>query len=230
MRRSCARCSRDRFDVDAIAAEAGENATPVIPLVRELRERVGEEYADAVHFGATSQDIVDTAAMLVAQRALAAILTDTRTATPPPHSLPLRTAAPRSSGARCCSRRFRPRSGWSRPVGSSGSTARLANSSMYATRVLAVQMGGPVGSRPPQVAARAADPRTRRAGAAVAHRRTRVAQLAAGLGTLAGAASKAARDVSLLAQTEVGELHEGGAGAADPRRWRTSATRWRPCR
>ena len=29
------------FDVDAIAAEAGEHATPVVPLVRELRERVG---------------------------------------------------------------------------------------------------------------------------------------------------------------------------------------------
>ncbi len=64
--------------MSAIAAEAGENATPVIPLVDELRgaRRSLRSSSDAVHFGATSQDIVDTAAMLVAQRALEPTLTD----------------------------------------------------------------------------------------------------------------------------------------------------------
>src|SRR5207248_2617176 len=43
--------------------------------------------------------------------------------------------------------------------------------------------------------------------------RTRVAELAGALGEAAGAAGKAARDVILLAQTEVGEVREGGGGA-----------------
>ena len=68
------------LDVRAITADAGEHATPVIALVRALRERVGEEHAAAVHLGATSQDIVDTAAMLVAKRALEPILADVRAA------------------------------------------------------------------------------------------------------------------------------------------------------
>ena len=41
--------------------------------MRALREVVGGEAADYVHFGATSQDIVDSAAMLVARRALGLI-------------------------------------------------------------------------------------------------------------------------------------------------------------
>lgn len=42
--------------------------------------------------------------------------------------------------------------------------------------------------------------------------RTRIAQLAAGLGGLTGALAKIARDVTLMAQSEVGELREGGEG------------------
>jgi 3-carboxy-cis,cis-muconate cycloisomerase len=79
--------------------------------------------------------------------------------------------------------------------------------------VLAVQMGGPVGSRPPQVASRVA--RTLGLAEPVLpwHTdRTRVVQLASALGALAGAAAKIARDVSLLAQTEVAEAREGVEG------------------
>ena len=45
------------------------SGNPAEPLVRALRARIGEPHAGAVHLGATSQDIVDSAAMLVAQRA-----------------------------------------------------------------------------------------------------------------------------------------------------------------
>ena len=50
----------------ARAASAGGN--PVIPLVAELREAVGPEAAAWVHHGATSQDILDTALMLLAEQ------------------------------------------------------------------------------------------------------------------------------------------------------------------
>src|SRR6185312_16489733 len=54
-----------------LAARAAGN--PVVPLVARLRDAVGE-HGDAVHFGATSQDVLDSAAMLVARRALGPVL------------------------------------------------------------------------------------------------------------------------------------------------------------
>src|SRR5206468_7963341 len=69
-----------RVDAGAIARDGADHAQPVVALVRSLREAVGTDLADDVHRGATSQDIVDTAAMLVARRALAPILDDARAA------------------------------------------------------------------------------------------------------------------------------------------------------
>lgn len=64
------------FDVRELAEAARRGGNPVIPLVAALRAAVGAEHADAVHRGATSQDIMDTATMLVADRARAVILGD----------------------------------------------------------------------------------------------------------------------------------------------------------
>jgi len=61
-------CDASLYDIAALAAEGRAAANPVEPLVRALRER-----APAAHRGATSQDILDTAAMLVAKRAAAVI-------------------------------------------------------------------------------------------------------------------------------------------------------------
>jgi 3-carboxy-cis,cis-muconate cycloisomerase len=76
---------------------------------------------------------------------------------------------------------------------------------------LAVQMGGPVGARAPAIAARVA------AELGLAEPvipwqaiRVRPAELAEALGTHAGVLGKVARDVTLLAQQEVGEVSEGG--------------------
>ena len=48
----------------------------MIPLVAALRDAVGPAVAPYVHWGATSQDILDTAAMLVTHRALVPLLDD----------------------------------------------------------------------------------------------------------------------------------------------------------
>ncbi|MGW0312256.1 class-II fumarase/aspartase family protein [Streptomyces flavidovirens] len=71
----------DRFDVRDLALRARSGGNPVIPLVAGLTAAVGPEAAPYVHRGATSQDIVDTAMMLVATRTLPLITADlTRTA------------------------------------------------------------------------------------------------------------------------------------------------------
>ncbi|MFF7249586.1 3-carboxy-cis,cis-muconate cycloisomerase [Embleya sp. NPDC008237] len=71
--------SRARFDVLDLARRARGAGNPVVPLVRELTAAVralDPAAAEHVHLGATSQDVVDSAAMLVAARALDATLPD----------------------------------------------------------------------------------------------------------------------------------------------------------
>src|ERR687896_91531 len=59
------------LDVAELGREAAEHASPVVPLARRFEE---------THAGATSQDILDTAMMLVAKRALEPLLADARAA------------------------------------------------------------------------------------------------------------------------------------------------------
>ena len=71
-----AACDAARFDPELLAEEGRAAGNPAEPLVRALAGTVGDEASRWVHRGATSQDVVDTAAMLVAQRALALVLAD----------------------------------------------------------------------------------------------------------------------------------------------------------
>ena len=61
-------CHVDRLDADAVFAAAELGGNPVIPLVPILKQLAGPDAAELVHRGATSQDIFDTAAMLVVRR------------------------------------------------------------------------------------------------------------------------------------------------------------------
>ncbi|MFI7543986.1 lyase family protein [Actinoplanes sp. NPDC049599] len=71
-----AACARLDVDPGELGAEAAGTGNPVVPLIRRLRAALPEPVAPLVHRGATSQDIMDTAAMLVAHRALAPLLAD----------------------------------------------------------------------------------------------------------------------------------------------------------
>jgi len=66
----------ENFDLRQIALDAREGGNPVIPLAAALRAALPEKHAASVHRGATSQDIFDTATMLVADRARVVILAD----------------------------------------------------------------------------------------------------------------------------------------------------------
>ncbi len=213
-----AACRADRFDLAALAGAAAQHASPVVPLVRALRESVGDELAGAVHLGATSQDILDTAAMLVARRALHPVLIDAGAAaaacvpiaeahrlTPMAGRTLLAQALPTSFGLRAA--------GWL--VGIDEARTRLA---AIRDGELAVQMGGPVGSRSPVIAAHVAAELGLAEPTLHWHTiRTRIAALAGALGALAGVLAKVARDVTLLAEDEIGEVREGadaGRGAS----------------
>jgi 3-carboxy-cis,cis-muconate cycloisomerase len=203
----------EAIDLAELQRSLVENATPVIGLVAALRNELSPQARDHVHAGATSQDIVDTALMLLAHRALGPLLADTRAAadaaarlavehrdTPMIARTLLQQALPTTFGLRAA--------GWTQ--GLDAACARLREVRDHG---LPVQMGGPVGARDPAVASAIAaelglaDPVL--AWGAI---RVPVAALAAALGVLAGAQSKIARDVTLLSQTEVAELAEGGSG------------------
>src|SRR5262250_2719557 len=67
----------DRYDFGAIAADAANDGNLAIPLVRRLTQTVEALDRDAaryVHWGATSQDIIDTGLVLQLQRAVPPIL------------------------------------------------------------------------------------------------------------------------------------------------------------
>ncbi|MGB9182744.1 MAG: lyase family protein [Solirubrobacteraceae bacterium] len=206
-----AACLPERFDARAIGVEAARHATPVVPLVRALREAVGEPHAAAVHLGATSQDILDTALMLVARRALAPILTDARAAADGAAALAQAHRGTAMLGRTLLQPALEVPFGLRAAGWLSGLDAAAARLDQVRRQELAVQMGGPVGAREPAIADRVAA----ELGLAApvlpwAAIRVRPAILAAALGTLTGVAAKIARDVTLLAQQEVGEVAEGG--------------------
>jgi len=64
------------FDPGALGRQAALPGNPVPGLVAALRKAVPPDAADTVHRGATSQDIIDTAAMLLARAALEQMAAD----------------------------------------------------------------------------------------------------------------------------------------------------------
>jgi 3-carboxy-cis,cis-muconate cycloisomerase len=194
--------SAAEFDIARLGREGAEHASPVVPLAERFRQS---------HEGATSQDILDTAMMLVAKRALrpllddalgaaaaAAALAERHRATPVMARTLLQDAVPTSFGLEAA--------GWMTAIDEACRELR--------DLPLAVQMGGPVGHRDPAVAAEAA----RRLGLEEPvipwHTdRVRPARLASALALLAGALSKVARDVTLTPELREGVPGRGGSSA-----------------
>ena len=209
-------CRAEWFDVAAIGAEAANVGNPAEPLVRALRVRVGGAAADDVHRGATSQDIVDSAAMLVTRRVLEPVLGDlggtadaaARLASEHRDTVMIgrtlmQQAVPVTFGLKAA--------GWL--VALDESIARLRDVR------LAAQLGGAAGTLAalgdagPAVLGRFARELGLDEPVVPWHTdRTRIAELAGALGEACGAVAKVAGDIVLLAQTEVGEVREGVEG------------------
>ncbi|MFF7122878.1 3-carboxy-cis,cis-muconate cycloisomerase [Streptomyces sp. NPDC008240] len=212
------------FGIRSLAARTPAGGNPVIPLVADLTAAVGEEYGPYVHRGATSQDIMDTATMLVAVRTLGPVLADLgRTeralaglaaehrGTPLPGRTLTQHAVPTTFGLKAA--------GWrSLVLDARDRLTRVRDS-------LPAQLGGAAGTLAAFQAygAQDADALTRayarEAGLAAPalpwHTlRTPVADLAGCLAFTAGALGKLAVDVLTLSRTEVGEVSEGSGGSS----------------
>lgn len=213
-----ASCREELFDVTALYREAKLAGTPAIPLVRVLTAHVGGEAGKFVHWGATSQDTIDTALMLEMRDGLDLLINEllevcaTCAALAERHRRTLMTgrtllqhAVPITFGLKAARwlallvrqvqalRERRERALSAQLGGAAGTLASLGNQGLQVIHLLAEELGLPAPELPWHT------------------ERDRVADIAASLGVVAGALAKMAGDVILLAQTEVGEVSEGAA-------------------
>jgi 3-carboxy-cis,cis-muconate cycloisomerase len=199
------------FDVAALAEEGRAAGNPVEPLVRALRRR-----AEFAHWGATSQDVLDSAMAVVARDATAlvvaeldgvaeacAALAERHRGTVTAARTLLQQAVPTTFGLKAASWlvgvvHARDRVSASRlPAqlgGAGGTLAALGDRGPQVLRAYAEELGLPEPVLPWHT------------------RRLPVAELGAALAIAAGFLAKVALDVALLAQTEVGEVREPAGG------------------
>jgi 3-carboxy-cis,cis-muconate cycloisomerase len=204
------------FDPNELGGLAALTGNPVPGLARALARQVPQTAVSAVHRGATSQDIVDTAAMLLAKRAIGVIAADLARAADAAAGLAaahrdsimigrtlLQQAVPVTFGLVAA--------GWLTSLdearagldsvgprlavqfgGAAGTLASLGEAGQRVTALLATELGLAVPVLPWHTD------------------RLRIIDLGAALTRVAAALGKIARDVTLLAQSEVGEVSEGG--------------------
>jgi 3-carboxy-cis,cis-muconate cycloisomerase len=215
------KCRAELFDISGLAqatANAGNTAIPVINELERLVAAESEEAARYVHFGATSQDAMDTGLVLQSREALKLIedaivnlcadlahLAEQSKEVPLVGRTWIQQAAPTTLGLKVA--------GWL-----SALSRHRERIEQTCSRCLVLQLGGPVGTlaaygnRAEKVAALTAKELQLALPSLPWHaHRDRVAEVAATLGLLVGTLGKMARDISLMAQTEIGELAEPAA-------------------
>ena len=211
-------CRAELFDVARLAIATTRAGNPAIPLVKQLTALVAAENAEAaryVHWGATSQDAIDTGMVLQLRPFLDLIdrdfgrlagvlarLADAHRATPAVGRTWMQHALPITFGLRAACwldaiERHRRRLGELRSRalmlqfgGAAGTLAALGERGLAVAEALAAELDLALPALPWHAS------------------RDRIAEVATVLGLIIGTLGKIARDVSLLAQNEVGEAAE----------------------
>jgi 3-carboxy-cis,cis-muconate cycloisomerase len=202
----------------ALAEAATRSGNLAIPLVKTLTSNVGKADAEAaryVHWGATSQDVIDTAVMLMLRAAIDALLADidraitgfarlarthrntamvARTwlqhALPMPFGLKLAEYAAALHRSRARLKRLRGETLALQFGGAAGTLAALGDKGLAVAAKLAEELKLPLPEAPWHT------------------HRDRIAEAASVLAIIAGSCGKIARDVSLMMQTDVAEAFE----------------------
>jgi 3-carboxy-cis,cis-muconate cycloisomerase len=211
-------CKASSFDLGALAEAATKSGNLAIPLVRALTAEVTKADADAaryVHWGATSQDVIDTATMLTLRAAIDALLGDidraiagfaglarqhrdtpvvARTwlqhALPMPFGLKLAEYAAALHRSRMRLQRSRMEALALQFGGAAGTLAALGDNGLLVAERLAHELKLPLPDAPWHT------------------HRDRIAEAASVFAILAGTCGKIARDVQLMMQTDVAEAFE----------------------
>jgi 3-carboxy-cis,cis-muconate cycloisomerase len=203
-------------DAARIAREARQSATPAIPLVKALRA-----HSEFAHFGATSQDVIDTSLVLLLKRAAGILardsarldqslreLSDRHAGTVMLGRTLLQPALPITFGYKAAGWYASVRRSWRRLSGrfdealrlqfggAAGTLASYGGQALVLAAELAKELNLPAPGPPWHT------------------QRDRLAAIVGASGIYAGVLGKIARDVSLLMQHEVGEVAEAGGGSS----------------
>ena len=213
-------CRAFQPDWARLAEGLARDGVVVPELVKQLRAATGEPHSRSVHVGATSQDIIDTALVLrlkdvlaIVERRLDALIASLRALQAREGAVPLmahtrmQQALPFTAADKIDT--------WVQPLERQRQGLRD-----LAPRLLAVQLGGPIGTR--------AELKGRGDAVAVAmagilglgsappwhSQRDRIGELAAFLSLLSGTLGKFGQDIALMAQNEVGEVRLAAGGGS----------------
>jgi len=216
-------CKTESFGIASLAEAATRSGNLAIPLVKALTANVAEADAEAaryVHWGATSQDVIDTAAMLSLRVGIDVLLVDldraiagfaalarkhrntavvARTwlqhALPMPFGLKLAEYAAALHRSKLRLKRLRAETLALQFGGAAGTLAALGDKGLAVSEALARELKLPLPEAPWHT------------------HRDRIAEAASVFAIISGSCGKIARDVSLMMQTDVGEAFEpAGAG------------------
>jgi 3-carboxy-cis,cis-muconate cycloisomerase len=216
-------CKAESFDIAALGEAATRTGNLAIPLVKALTANVAKADAEAaryVHWGATSQDVIDTAAMLSLRAGIDALLVDlhraiagfaalarkhrntavvARTwlqhALPMPFGLKLAEYAAALHRSKLRLKRLHAQTLALQFGGAAGTLAALGDKGLAVSEALARELKLPLPEAPWHT------------------HRDRIAEVASVFAIISGSCGKIARDVSLMMQTDVGEAFEpAGAG------------------
>lgn len=211
-------CHANKFDLATLAEAATRAGNPAIPLVKMLTAAVAKadpEAARYVHWGATSQDVIDTATVLQVRSGIDALLGDLdraiagfarqarqhrQTATvartwlqhalPMPFGLKLAEYAAALHRSRKRLQRLRAEALALQFGGAAGTLAALGDKGLATAEQLGRELSLPLPDAPWHT------------------HRDRIAETASTFAILAGTCGKIARDISLLMQTDVQEAFE----------------------
>jgi 3-carboxy-cis,cis-muconate cycloisomerase len=209
-------------NLEALAKGAAKDGVVAPTLVKFLRAAVREPHARHVHYGATSQDVIDTSLVLRLKNVVAilddrldALISALRALQRLDGDVPLmgRTRMQRALPIRAGNKL----DAWRQPI--ERHRERLAG---LKPRLLVVQLGGAVGARDGMngkgelVVAELARRLGLENGPCWHVQRDGIAEFAGWLSLVAGALGKIGQDVALMTQNEIGEikLAEGGGSSA----------------
>lgn len=211
-------CLSEMIDISKLKKEIKLGGNAAIPLVKQLTKAVKNRNFEAskfVHLGATSQDIIDTATVLQITQFIHWLdenllklknelsnLTEKHKKTVMVGRTLMQQARPITFGLKA--------SAWFEGI--SRSIERINE---MKSRLLVIQLSGAVGSQNSNLSLEViqtfAEILKLNHAYSWQSQRDNINELAANLGILSGSLGKIAKDISLLMQTEVGEVFEGAA-------------------
>ncbi|HEU0040892.1 MAG TPA: lyase family protein, partial [Jiangellaceae bacterium] len=206
-----------RIDVADLGRRAVDAGNPVVALVAQLLDVVPESARPWLHHGSTSQDVFDTALMVVAAQASTAVAAHAQRAG---HAASYLAGVHRNTLmlARTLGQQALPTTFGAKSAGWAAGLISTAGTLAEVRRTrLAVQLGGAGGTLAAfgdvglaVLTALAGELGLADPGRPWHTERSRIQELGAALASVTAAAGKVGTDIVLLAQNEVGEVRESG--------------------